>query len=46
MAQPFDIDRETANYAIDAILNWHGKSMTHPNETLSNVIQRYPTYDK
>jgi hypothetical protein len=44
--QPFDIETYSLDYAIGAILTRHGHSVAYHNETLSDVVHRYPTYDK
>jgi hypothetical protein len=39
---PFDIEI----YSFGSVLNQHGHLVSHHIETLSDVVQRYPTYDK
>jgi hypothetical protein len=46
LQQPFDIETDASDYAISAILTHHGHLVAYHNETLSDVVRRYPTYEK
>jgi len=46
LQQPFGIEKNASNYAIDAFLNKHGNSMAYHSQTLSDVVRRDPTYEK
>ena len=46
MQQPFEIEIDAFDYAIGAVLTQHGHLVAYHSETLSNTVQKYPTYDK
>jgi hypothetical protein len=46
LQQPFEIETYTSDYAIGVVLTQHGNPVAYHSETLSNTIQKYPTYDK
>ena len=46
LQQPFDIETNTSDYAIGAILTRQGNLVAYHSETLSNTVLKYPTYDK
>jgi hypothetical protein len=46
LQQPFKIETNASDYAVGTIFNQHGHSVAYHSETLSNTVQKYPTYDK
>jgi hypothetical protein len=46
LRQPFEIQIETSNYAMGAVLLQHGKPICFHFETFNGVVINYPTYDK
>ena len=46
LQQPFEIETNAFDYAIGAILTQQGHSVVYHNETLSDTVSKYPTYDK
>ena len=46
LQQPFEIETNASDYAIGAVLTQQGHLVEYHNETLSNTVQKYPTYDK
>jgi hypothetical protein len=46
LQQPFEIETNASDYVIGAVLTQHGNLVAYHSETLSNVVRRYPTYDK
>jgi hypothetical protein len=46
LQQPFEIETDASDYAIGAVLTQHGNPIAYHSETLSDVVHRYPTYDK
>jgi hypothetical protein len=46
LQQPFEIEIDASNYVVGAILTRHGHPMAYHSETLSDVVHKYPTYDK
>jgi len=46
LQQPFEIETNASNYAIGAVLTQHGHPVAYHSETLSDIIQKYRTYDK
>eukprot|EP00253_Pinus_taeda_P030060 PITA_30060 len=46
LQQPFEVERDASNYAIGAVLTQHGHPVAYHNETLSDTVWKYPTYDK
>jgi hypothetical protein len=43
---PFEIETDASDYAIGAVLTQYGHLVACNSETLSNVVHKYPTYDK
>jgi len=43
---PFEIETDSLDYAIGVVLTQHGHPIAYHSETLSNLVRRYPTYDK
>jgi hypothetical protein len=46
MQQPFDIEIDVSNYVVGTILTQQSHLMTYHSENLSDIVQKYPTYDK
>jgi hypothetical protein len=46
LQQPFEIETDASNYAIGEVLTQQGNPMAYHNATLSDTVQKYPTYDK
>jgi hypothetical protein len=46
LQQLFEIETDAYNYVVSEILTQHGHPMAYHGETLSNTVQKYPTYDK
>jgi hypothetical protein len=46
LQQPFEIEIDASDYIVGAILTQHGHPVAYHSETLSNAVQKYPTYDK
>jgi hypothetical protein len=46
LQQPFIIKTDASDYAVGAVLTQHGHPMAYHSETLSDTIQKYPTYEK
>jgi hypothetical protein len=46
LQQPFQIDIDASDYVVDTVLTHHGHPMEYHSDTLSDVVRKYPTYDK
>jgi len=46
LQQPFEIQTDAFDYAIGVVLTQHGYPLAYHGETLSDTVQKYPTYDK
>jgi len=46
LQQPFEIEIDSSNYVVGAVLTQHGHPMAYHNEMLSNAFCKYPTHDK
>ena len=46
LRQPFEIQTDSSDYAMGAILLRHGKPIAFHSETFNGVVVNYPTYDK
>ena len=46
LQQPFEIKIDASDYAIGAVLTQQGNLVAYHNETLSDTVHKYPTYDK
>jgi hypothetical protein len=46
LQQPFDIETDASDYAIGTIFTQQGHPVAYHNETLSDTVRKYPTYDK
>jgi hypothetical protein len=46
LQNPFDIETNALDYALGTVLTQHGHPVAYHSETLSDVVHKYPTYDK
>jgi hypothetical protein len=46
LQQPFEIETDASDYVVGIVLTQHDHPMAYHSETLSNVVRKYPTYDK
>ena len=46
LQHPFDINIDASKYVAGNVLTEHGNPVAYRSETLSNVVHKYPTYDK
>jgi hypothetical protein len=46
LQQPFEIKTDASDYVVGAIITQHDHPVAYHSETLSDVIHKYPTYDK
>jgi hypothetical protein len=46
LQQPLEIETNASDYVVDAILTQHDHPVAYHSETLSDVVCKYPTYDK
>jgi hypothetical protein len=46
LQQPFEIETDASDYAVGVTLTQHGHRVAYHSETLSDVVRKYPTYDK
>jgi hypothetical protein len=46
LQQPFEIETYASDYAVGVVLTQHGHPVAYHSETLSDVVHKYPTYDK
>jgi hypothetical protein len=46
LQQPFKIEIHSFYYAIGAVLTQHGHLVVYHSETISDIVRRYPTYEK
>ena len=46
LQQPFEIETDASDYAIREVLTQQGHPVAYHNETLSDTVHKYPTYDK
>jgi hypothetical protein len=46
LQHPFKIEIDASYYAMGVVLSQHSHPMAYLSETLSDVVRRYPTYDK
>jgi hypothetical protein len=43
---PFEIETDASGYDVGTVLTQHIHPMAYHSETLSDVVRKYPTYDK
>jgi hypothetical protein len=46
LQQPFDIKTTASNYVVGIVLTQHDHPVAYHSDTLSDVILKYPNYDK
>jgi hypothetical protein len=46
LQHPFDIETDASEYVVSIVLTQHSHPMAYHSETLSDVVCKYPTYDK
>ena len=46
LQQHFEIETDSSDYVVDAVLTQHGNPVAYHSETLLDAIHKYPTYDK
>jgi hypothetical protein len=46
LQQPFEIETDAYDYVVGTVLTQHGHPVAYHSETLSDTVQKYPTYDK
>jgi hypothetical protein len=46
LQHPFEIETNASNYAVGVVLMQHDHPVAYHSETLSDVVCKYPTYDK
>jgi hypothetical protein len=46
LQQPFEIETDASDYVVGIVLTQHGHPVAYHSETLSDTVQKYPTYDK
>ena len=46
LQQPFEIETYASYYAIGVVLTQHGHLVAYHSETISDIVHKYPTYDK
>ena len=46
LQQPFEIETDASDYVVGVILTQHDHPVAYHNATLSDVVRKYPTYEK
>jgi hypothetical protein len=46
LQHPFEIETYASDYVVGIILTQHVHPMAYHSDTLSDVVRKYPTYDK
>jgi hypothetical protein len=46
LQQPFTIETDASDHVVGAVLTQHNHPVAYHSETLSDIVQKYPTYDK
>jgi hypothetical protein len=46
LQEPFEIETDASDYVVGTVLTQHDHPMDYHSETLSNVVHKYPTYNK
>jgi hypothetical protein len=46
LQHPFEIETDDSNYVVGVILTQHDHPVAYHSETLSDIVPKYPTYDK
>jgi hypothetical protein len=46
LQHPFEIETNASDYVVGGVLTQHDHPVAYHSETLSDVVHKYPTYDK
>ena len=46
LQHPFEIETYALDYAVGAVLTQHNHLVAYHSETLSDIVRKYPTYNK
>jgi hypothetical protein len=46
LQRPFEIKTDASNYVVGIVLTQHSHPVAYHSDTLSDVVCKYPTYDK
>jgi hypothetical protein len=46
LQHPFEIETNASDYVVGTVLTQHDHPMAYHSETLSDIVCKYPTYDK
>jgi hypothetical protein len=46
LQHPFEIEIDASDYVVGVVLTQHGHLVAYHSETLSDIVRKYPTYDK
>ena len=46
LQQPFEIETDASDYVVGGVITQRDHPMAYHSETLSNVVCKYPTYEK
>jgi hypothetical protein len=46
LQKPFEIKTNASDYAVGVVVTHNGHPVAYLSETLSDVVCKYPTYDK
>jgi hypothetical protein len=46
LQQPFEIETDSSDYDEGTVITQHDHPVAYHSETLSDVVHKYPTYDK
>jgi hypothetical protein len=46
LQHPFEIETDASDYVVGIVLTQHDHPVAYHSETLSDVVRKYPTYDK
>jgi hypothetical protein len=46
LQKPFEIETDASDYLSGVVLTQPGHPLAYHSETLSDIVPKYPTYDK
>jgi hypothetical protein len=46
LQHPFEIKTDSLDYVVGIVLTQYGNPVAYHSETLSDVVRKYPTYEK
>jgi hypothetical protein len=46
LQHPFETETDASDYVVGVILTQHGHPVAYHSDTLSDIVRKYPTYDK